>query len=329
MSNLLKAVQASTVRNAEVFVIDYGYKDMYRVYVKSFANSCFRLNENDDFIITSQEYFTIGEKVTKVEYLQLINGAVSHYTNNNGDQLSADKYAQLRTEVNSKSEYDEEQEITVFDTKEVKELNAYLNTFKPEYFPAVEKWTEFEFKEIKKILVEKRYEDYIISDIQLGMTEIKPICTYVRDRKKMAEKILKEKGYENKNLAYDAPIQKVYKDIGDAIFIHKGPTIKPDCRIENKNAYLPNKVTATYQECVDAFEKDYEEILSAINLHSAKCSNEKMEPDSLANVIQAFDKIQNELQELDKHIKSNTAIYITRDIYSFISKFKTELVNGK
>lgn len=329
MSNLPKAVLANTVRDAEVIIIDYGYKDMYRVYVKHFYKPYFRLNENDDFIVTTQDYFTIGEKVTKVEYLQLINGAVSHYINNNGDQLSPDGYSKLRAEVISKSEYDEDQEITVFDTKEAKELNTYLQTFKPEYFPPVEKWTEFKFKEVRKILVEKRYEDYIISDIQIGMTEVNPICTYVRDRKKMAEKILKEKGYENKNLAYDAPIQKVYKDIGDAIFIHKGPTIKPDCRIENKHAYLPNRITATYQECIDAFEKDYEEIISAINLHSAKCSTEKMESDSLANVIKAFDKIQNELQELNKHIKSNTALYITRDIHSFISKFKTELVNGK
>lgn len=36
-----------------------------------------------------------------------------------------------------------------------------------------------------------------------------------------------------------------------------------------------------------------------------------------------------DMKELNKHIKSNTALYITRDINSFISKFKTELINGK
>lgn len=328
MSNL-KSAQAYSVKVAEVLVMDYGYKDMYRVYVNIHTGVSFRINGNDNFIVTPREYFTIGEKVTKVEYLELINGNVSHYSNRDGKQISIDEFINLRKEVDSKSEYDDEQEVTVFDTKEAKELNAYLNTFKPEYLPSMERWTEIEFREVKKILVEKRYEDYIISDIHLGYGEIKPICTYVRDRIKMAVKLLKEKGYENKNLPYDAPIQKVYTDAGGAIFVHKGPTIKSDCRIENKNAYLPNKTVGTYQECVNAFEKDYEEINSAINLHAAKCSTDKMNPDSLASVIKGLEKIQADIQDLNKHTKSTTAIHITRNIDSYISNFKKEIVNGK
>lgn len=325
MANLLENIVpgAYAKTGTYIVVIDYGLPNIFRIYLKNIHN--YRVRINGEVEIFGSDYYSIDKKVEKAEYLNVIKGEINHYIDKGGNVVTVDEFKKIRNRISEESEYDHDLETYVYDTKEIKDLYLYSISLTPVYSPNTERWEDIEIVNVKKQFIDKEYEDYISSDINISFNSFSSICTYVRNRKLIATKILKEKGYLEKEIKSDEYIQKAYTSYRDAIWIHKGPKIENQSRGNNK--YLSEKFVGSYEDCINEYKKDYDEILNSINEHQAKCTFEKLGADNLSSVINAINHILSQMNELEKCVKSTHAFKIINNTNKYLINFKKDLID--
>lgn len=264
-----------------LFIIDYGLNGLFELQQTGFSTLNLKIG-GYEFELSNLP-MTVTEIPTEILIKKTYSPSVSHYEFD-GVRLSVLDYNTERKKMELPRYYDDDDDRYVFNTKEEKEAyDQFIRNWKAIYTEPETRYEPIQFEVVRKQWIPEKYRPFISSQIVIPsgwgseQKKVEAICVYSGGFGKMFKKIADEIGFQEltQSTPYNDTKGKKYHLNNGIEYTHcNGQYVTKYF----ENQYLFNTVKGTFDQCVTAFDRDYNAIYSYLNLVNQELEGKQIEP---------------------------------------------------
>ena len=262
-----------------LFIIDYGLNGLFELRAYG-AGTTLNLKIGDYEFKLENFPITITEIPTEILIRKQYPDAISHYEFD-GSRLSVLDYKTVCSQLAAFRYYDEDEDRWLFDTKEEKEAyDQFIRSWKAVYTEPESRYEPTQFEIIRKQWIPEKYRPFITSQIVIPTVSrneqqrVEAICVYSGGFSGMFKKIADELGF--------TPVLNSSSDTKGKKY-HLNESRFTQCNGQYVSKYFGGgnlfcTMTGSFDQCVSAFDRDYNAIYSYLNLVNQEIEGKQIEP---------------------------------------------------
>ena len=300
-----------------IYIIDYGLKDLFEIFKRGYGSDIVRIGDIE--FTLSEQPVTLTEIPSQLFKKVSLPTRVGHFEFE-GQTMSIDEYNSKWKELTKNRYYDDDEDRYIFETREDKSnFEEFERNWKPIHLEPEIKWEETSFEVIRKQFIEEKYRPFIKSQIVISnrSDKVESICQYYPNFDQMFKKIGNEYGFVE---VEDKPFTDHTK--GKKFSFHSGIKYSK-CNgeyvtkfFENKGLFVDKK--GTYEDCIIAFERDYNAISTYLKLQSSMIDQKELSPLTLKECYDLIQSIKSTARKVD-------SMKLTRSDYNNLLKLISSL----
>lgn len=309
-----------------IYIIDYGLGNLFELMRDDYGTLDVKI-DGDEFSLTKDKSFSLTKIPEIISKKTVLPKRIGHYEYN-GQVLSADERSVIWSDLRKNGFWDgEDDDVWVFDTREDKlKFEEFERECKPVYLEPEVKWDEVEFQVIKKQFVEEKYRPFIESQIVISNnpSKVEAICHYSPNFEQLFRKQAIGLGFvevEDKTFGDNTKGKKFSFHTGIRFSKCNGEYVNKF--FEGKRLFEPKK--GTYNDCIIAFERDFNAISSYLNLQLQAIEGVKLESATVKAVYDALIEIKMTANRVDS-MKATRSEY--NSLLKRISALELKLLNN-
>lgn len=276
-----------------ITLIDYGYTNYYRLQFGQ-STGQYKIDELEINLKDHPSYIIIDQIPQQIFRKGLSKQELSHYKSTTSDlnTCTINEYKEKEQSYLRNRKYDDDLNRYIFETVEDKNnYETFLSEWKPVLVTIEGLWEPVEFKKVYKQKIDEKYQNYISSEIIIPVKgywdkEVKPVeslCKYSPNSSLMIRQIATSFGFtEVESNTFKSNTKGKKFSIHNGLEFSKMNDIYFGKDVSSGNNFKSK--TGSYEECIQAFEQDYNGIYSYISMVAAEFSNEKMDEISVLEV---------------------------------------------
>lgn len=308
-----------------IYVIDYGLNNLFELFKNDYGTLKCKIGETEFEL--RKDPITLTSIPDKIFWKVELQKRISHYEF--GEKtLSIDERSAMWLDLRKNGAWaGEDDDVWVFETREDKlKFDEFERDWKPVFTEPEIRWEDVEFQVIKKQFIEEKYRPFIESQIVIETRhdKVEAICTYSPNFDTMFRKQAIELGFvevEDKTFADNTNGTKFSLHCGYKFSKCNGGYVNKF--FENKGLFVAKK--GTYDECVVAFERDYNAIASYLNLQVQIIEQKSLEPLMVKIVYDSIVSIKISANRVDS-MKSTRSDY--NQLLKLIAQLEQMLLKG-
>lgn len=307
-----------------IYIIDYGLKNLYEIFKQGYGSEIVKIGDNE--VTLSQQLMTLTEIPDKILKKIILQKRIEHYEYNS-QVLTNEEWLEQWKKLRKNGFWDgEDEDIWVFDTREDKSnFEEFERNWKPIYLEPEIKWEETSFEIIKKQFIEEKYRPFIVSQIVItnNSGKVESICQYYPSFEQMFRKIGNDYGFievEDKSFSDNTKGKKFSFHSGIKYSKCNGEYVTKF--FENKGLFSDKK--GTYEDCIVAFERDYNAISTYLKLQLAKINQKEISSLTLKECYDLIQHIKSTARNVDS-MKSTRSEY--NSLLKLISSLEEKILN--